>query len=147
MNRRNFLQLCAAAPLAGPLAAQASPTVAFTFDDFRWSAIPKLQPDDVLDAYLEPLAKRKVSATLFVCAKYAGLEPTGTDHAKQAPSQAMDLLERWSDAGHSVGNHSLSHYSFHDPKIAPPFFFEDVQRGAAAIEHLRGSNPSSAFPS
>ena len=65
MNRRAFLGLAAAA-----VSAQPAPRVALSFDDFAWSDIPRLTPDEAMDVFLRPLAKRDLKVTLFVCGKH-----------------------------------------------------------------------------
>jgi len=129
MNRRTFLSLVAAAAQA-----QSSPRVAFTFDDFAWSDIPKLTPDEAMDAFLQPLAKRNLKVTLFVCGRHVNGEP------------GMDLLKRWGGAGHFIGNHTFSHTSYHNPQMTPALFADDIERGQSVIENLPGFRKIFRFP-
>ena len=129
MNRRAFLSLVGAAAHA-----QSSPRVALSFDDFAWSDIPRLTPDEAMDAYLRPLAKRDLKVTLFVCGKHVRGE------------RGLDLLKRWGSAGHLIGNHTFSHNSYHNRQMTTAAFTEDIERGQAAIESLPGFRKIFRFP-
>jgi peptidoglycan/xylan/chitin deacetylase (PgdA/CDA1 family) len=129
MNRRAFLNLVGAAAQG-----QSLPRVAFSFDDFAWSDIPRLTPDEAMDAYLRPLAKRDLKVTLFVCGRHVRGE------------RGLELLKRWGSAGHVIANHTFSHRSYHDPQNSPATFAEDIERGQAVIESLPGFRKIFRFP-
>jgi peptidoglycan/xylan/chitin deacetylase (PgdA/CDA1 family) len=129
MNRRIFLSLVGAAAHA-----ESPPRLAFSFDDFAWNDIPKLTPDEALDAYLQPLAKRNLKVTLFVCGRHVNGE------------RGVELLTRWGRAGHFIGNHTFSHTSYHNPQMTPAAFADDIERGQAAIETLPGFRKIFRFP-
>lgn len=129
MNRRAFLSLVGAAAYA-----QSPARVALSFDDFAWSDIPRLTPDEAMDAYLRPLAKRDLKVTLFVCGRHVKGE------------RGLELLKRWGDAGHLIGNHTFSHRSYHAPESTPAAFAEDIERGQAVIENLPGFRKIFRFP-
>src|SRR5205809_6335337 len=112
MNRRAFLSLVGAAAQA-----QSPPRVALSFDDFAWSDIPRLTPDEAMDAFLRPLANRDLKITLFVCGGHVKGE------------RGLELLKRWGGAGHLIGNHTFSHRSYHNPQSPSAAFFEDIEHG------------------
>ena len=127
MKRRAFLNVLGAAAYG-----QSPPRVALSFDDFAWSDIPRLTPEEAMDAYLRPLAKRDLKVTLFVCGRHVKGE------------RGLDLLKRWGDAGHLIGNHTFSHRSYHNPESTPAAFGEDIERGQAVIESFPDFARSSA---
>jgi peptidoglycan/xylan/chitin deacetylase (PgdA/CDA1 family) len=129
MNRRAFLSLAGAAAYG-----QSPPSVAFSFDDFAWSDIPRMTPDEAMDAFLRPLAKRDLKVTLFVCGRHISGE------------RGLELLKRWGSAGHLIGNHTFSHRSYHNPQNTPAVFAEDIEHGQAAIESLAGFRKIFRFP-
>jgi peptidoglycan-N-acetylglucosamine deacetylase len=129
MNRRAFLSLAGAA-----VYGQSPPSVAFSFDDFAWSDIPRLTPDEAMDAFLRPLAKRDLKVTLFVCGRHVSGE------------RGLELLKRWGSAGHLIGNHTFSHRSYHAPESTPAAFADDIERGQAVIESLTGFRKIFRFP-
>jgi len=101
--RRDFLRLAAIAPIAyAPLlhASDASPEIAFTFDDPKVDSTARLRWQDINDRMLQALAVRKLQATLFVCGKRI-------DHP-----EGKDLIAQWGRAGHAIANHSYSHLYF-----------------------------------
>ncbi len=114
--------------------AQSPPRVALSFDDFAWSDIPRLTADEAMDAFLRPLAKRDLKVTLFVCGRHVKGE------------RGIELLKRWGDAGHLIGNHTFSHRSYHDPDSTPVTFTDDIERGQAVIEGLSGFRKMFRFP-
>ena len=109
MNRREFIKLAAAAPLAGvPLRAlDAKPEIAFTFDDPKTDAGAGLSGPQINERILGVLAKRKIKATLFVC-------------GKRVDSDAgQSLVAAWDRAGHDIANHSYSHMDLNASDASP----------------------------
>lgn len=77
----------------------AAQSVAFTFDDGPSLAeSPRLSPQQRNAAMLAALAKHNVKAALFV---------TAGNGANQA--EGLALARAWGQAGHALGNHSMSH--------------------------------------
>jgi len=82
--------------LAPQLHAQ---SVAFTFDDGpTLSETPRLTPQARNGAMLAALAKHKVKAALFVTCGHGADRPEG-----------LALARAWGQAGHAVGNHTMTH--------------------------------------
>jgi peptidoglycan/xylan/chitin deacetylase (PgdA/CDA1 family) len=103
---RRWQWLAAAAMAVLALHTQAQ-TVAFTFDDGpRMAATPRLSPQQRNQAMLDALAAHKVKAALFVTAGFGANEPQG-----------LALARAWGEAGHAVGNHSMTHPDLHSAKV------------------------------
>ena len=89
---------------AGAACAQ---TVAVTFDDGPSLAeTPRLAPGERNAALLAALAKHKVQAALFVTAGNGANRPAG-----------LALARAWGEAGHAVGNHTMTHPDLHGAAV------------------------------
>lgn len=109
------------------LAAQAQ-TVALTFDDGpRLAATPLLSPQQRNDALLKTLKQRGVPAALFV---------TAANGAKQ--SAGLALARAWGDAGHAIGNHTVTHLDLNSAKVTLAQYQQEVQECDAIIRSLPG---------
>ena len=76
--------------------------IAITMDDPNLEPTPLLTPEARDQNILDALQKHHVKAGLFVRGMYV-------DHP-----QGNNLLKRWNDAGHLIGNHTYSHISLND---------------------------------
>jgi len=100
--------LCACAPhgasvtdraAAAPLHPSSAPTIALTFDDGpNLMATPLLSAAQRNQALLDALAQHGVQATLFVTVDRGADRPEG-----------LALARAWGAAGHTVGNHTVTH--------------------------------------
>ena len=107
MNRRDFLRLGFATPLAYvPLSQRKFPEIAFTFDDPRLDGGTGLCWQEVNERILAALSLRKLKATLFVCGQRID-QPEGSQ-----------LIGQWDRAGHAIASHSYSHFFFNASKDA-----------------------------
>lgn len=90
-------------------AAQAQePTLALSFDDGpRLSATPRLTPAERNQAMLAALKKHGVTAALFVTTGNGADRPEG-----------LALARAWGDAGHAIGNHTVTHPDFNSDKVS-----------------------------
>ncbi|MBC3918845.1 polysaccharide deacetylase family protein [Undibacterium sp. CY18W] len=103
-------------------------TVAFTFDDGpQLEQTPKLSPQQRNQAMLDALARHGVSAALFV---------TGDNGANQPAGYA--LAKAWSDAGHAIGNHSMTHPDLHSEKVSLAQYQQEVLDCDKIISSLSG---------
>lgn len=139
MNRRQLLELGllvgagAALERAGRAAAQGqAPQIAFTFDDFNVFDVPTLSGAARNRALLEALQAHGLKAAVFAVGRNVEKPET------------MRLLESWSEAGHTVGNHTYSHSRY----SRAPFrdFTEDVLRCDALLRRLPQFRKWCRFP-
>ncbi|PWF46685.1 polysaccharide deacetylase family protein [Massilia glaciei] len=96
-------------------AAQAQ-SVAFTFDDGpKLGPTPRLTPRQRNDALLAALAKHRVKAALFVTAANGADVPAG-----------YALAKAWGEAGHALGNHTMTHPDLNDPKLSLAQYQQEI---------------------
>lgn len=98
------------------LGTAAAQTVAFTFDDGpRLEQTPLMTPQQRNDALLGALAAHHVSAALFVTCGNGANEPAG-----------LALAKAWGDAGHAVGNHTMTHPDLNSTKVTLAQYRQEV---------------------
>ena len=103
-------------------------SVAFTFDDGpKLDATPRLSPQQRNAALLAALAKHKVKAALFVTASFGATKPEG-----------YALARAWGDAGHAIGNHTMTHPDLNKPTVTLAQYQKEVQDCDAIIKTLPG---------
>ena len=103
-------------------------TVAITIDDGpNLEQTPRLSPEQRNQTMLNALAKHGVSAALFVTADYAAKQPAGYALAKD-----------WGDAGHAVGNHTMSHPNLHSDKVSLAQYQQEILDCDQIISTLPG---------
>jgi peptidoglycan-N-acetylglucosamine deacetylase len=103
MNRRKFVSLVLAAPLAGGPTSwtkDGRPEIAFTFDGPKTDGGGGLSWQQINDRILETLDKRKIKSVLFVCGK------------RVESDAGQRLVAAWDRSGQDIGNHSYSHLYF-----------------------------------
>lgn len=111
----------------GTIPAQAQ-SVAFTFDDGPSLAeTPRLSAQQRNAAMLAALAKHKVKAALFVTAAFGATKPEG--HA---------LARAWGEAGHAIGNHTMTHPDLNSPKVTLAQYQKEVMDCDAIISTMPG---------
>ncbi|MDQ1921050.1 polysaccharide deacetylase family protein [Massilia pseudoviolaceinigra] len=116
--------LCAGL-LSGAACAQ---SVAFSFDDGPSLAeTPRLSPQQRNQAMLDALAKHKVKAALFVTAGNGADKRAG--HA---------LARAWGEAGHAIGNHTMTHPDLDSAKISLAQYWQEVMDCDKIIASLPG---------
>lgn len=131
MDRRSFLQTLGTAAaftlLSGKLrASNSKPQLAITMDDPALTTAGGLSPMELNAKILGHLDRHKIKAALFVC----GMRVDNADGHK--------LLETWNDAGHTLGNHTYSHWYLHSQKITLQAYCDDIARGeSVASQHTR----------
>ena len=109
------------------LAAQAQ-SVAFTFDDGpRLAPGPLLTPEQSNAALLATLKKQGVQAALFVTSGNGADQPAG-----------LALARAWGEAGHAIGNHTVTHLDLNSAKVSLTQYEQEVLACDAIIRTLPG---------
>jgi peptidoglycan/xylan/chitin deacetylase (PgdA/CDA1 family) len=124
--------LCAALLAWLPLAAVAQ-VIGLTFDD---GLDPASHPRAAAwnTRLLNALDKQVLHAIVFPSLRHIGGE------------RGLPLIERWSAAGHGVGNHTAEHLNLGSPQVTLPRFIDGVERADAALRALPGFMPLLRFP-
>lgn len=113
--------------VAASTAAHAQ-SVAFSFDDGpRLAPTPLMSPQQRNQAMLEALARNKVKAALFVTCGNGATQPAG-----------YALAEAWGQAGHMVGNHTMTHPDLHDARLSLAQYEQEVLDCDAVIRGMPG---------
>jgi len=122
---RCFALLLAAALTVSTAQAQ---SVAFTFDDApNMQDLPRLSPAQRNAAMLAALARHKVKAALFVTAANGATGPEG-----------RALVQAWGDAGHVIGNHTMTHLDLDSSAVTLAQYQQEVRDCDAVIRPLPG---------
>ncbi len=127
--RREFLRHCGAVAAASALPLRAAPPekprVAVTIDDPATTVSPSLSWKAANRALLDALEKWNLKVALFVCGM------------RLDSAQGKELLGQWDEAGHSICNHSYSHFNFNSPKTTYDDFVADFDHNEALIKPYR----------
>lgn len=103
-------------------------SVAFTFDDGpRLAATPLLSPAQRNAAILAALKQQGVGAALFVTSGNGADRPQG-----------LALARAWGEAGHAIGNHTVTHLDLNSAKVSLAQYQQEVLDCDAIIGHLPG---------
>ncbi|WP_377701658.1 polysaccharide deacetylase family protein [Pseudoduganella sp. UC29_71] len=113
--------------LACATAAHAQ-SVAFTFDDGpNLEATPRLSAQQRNAAMLAALDKHGVKAALFVTAGNGANQPEG-----------LALARAWGEAGHAIGNHTMTHPDLHSAKLTLAQYQQEILDCDRIISTLPG---------
>jgi peptidoglycan/xylan/chitin deacetylase (PgdA/CDA1 family) len=139
MNRRQFagnLGLFIAATGMGKARALASlaprPQVAITIDDFNVFDTPQLSGAARNQMILDALKGHSLKAAVFVNGKYVDNEKT------------LPLVRAWDERGHMIGNHSYSHFYYHNTEFEK--FTADILRNEALLKQFPRFRKFFRFP-
>ncbi len=103
----------AAALTAVNASAQA---VALTFDDGpNLQTTPLMTPQERNQSILDTLARHQIKAALFVTANNGAITPEG-----------LLLAKAWGQAGHAIGNHTMSHLDLNSDQITLAQYEQEV---------------------
>jgi peptidoglycan-N-acetylglucosamine deacetylase len=103
-------------------------SVAITIDDGpQLNETPLLSPQQRNKALLAALAKHGAKAALFVTVNNGANRPEG-----------LALLRAWSEAGHAIGNHTITHLNLHNEKVTLQQYQQEIQDCDALIRQLPG---------
>lgn len=112
-------------PVAGTASAQ---TFAVTLDDGpHLHATPLLSPAERNRALLDALAKHKVKGALFVTVQNGAARPEG-----------LALARAWGEAGHFIGNHTMTHPDLNKADVTLAKYQEEILACDAVIRELPG---------
>jgi peptidoglycan-N-acetylglucosamine deacetylase len=122
------IALLAAACLLFPSYSAYAQSVAFTFDDApNMTALPRLPAEQRNAAMLAALAKHKVQAALFVTASNGATE-----------AQGNALVRAWGDAGHVIGNHTMTHPDLNSEAVTLAQYQKEILDCDAVIRTMPG---------
>jgi peptidoglycan/xylan/chitin deacetylase (PgdA/CDA1 family) len=123
----------ATAALAPLASAQ---TVVLTFDDGPTLAeTPRMSPPQRNQAMLDALARHRVKAVLFVTAGNGANQPEG-----------YALAKAWGDAGHLVGNHTMTHPGIDDAGVSLAQYQQQILDCDAITSTLPGYRKWFRYP-
>lgn len=121
-------RLLSAAVLALSACAAQAQSVAFTFDDGpRVAETPLLSPQQRNQALLDALAAHKVSAALLVTCGNGADQPAG-----------YALAQKWGQAGHVIGNHTMTHPDLNSAKVTLAQYQQELSDCDRIIAPLPG---------
>lgn len=124
----NYLKALAASLLFALTGAAAAQSVAFTFDDApNMKDGPHMTAQQRNAAMLAALARHRVKAALFVTAGY------GADR-----SEGHKLVRAWGEAGHTIGNHTMTHPDLHSEKVSVAQYQNEILDCDAIIRTMPG---------
>jgi peptidoglycan-N-acetylglucosamine deacetylase len=135
MNRRQFTKTIGIGAVALGLtgskthASAQPPHLAITMDDFRWNDEVRLTPEARNQAILDIFSANRIKAALFV-------KGGNVDNER-----GKNLLKRWDESGHVIGNHTYSHRSLNSEITAAEYeadilHAEDILKGFSQFQKL-----------
>ena len=111
-------------------------SVAFTFDDGpKLESTPRLSPQARNEAMLAALKRHGVRAALLVTLGNGADRPEG-----------LALARAWGEAGHFIGNHTVTHPDLNAQATTLAHYTADIQACDAVIRTLPGFRPWFRFP-
>src|SRR5436190_1644384 len=108
------------------------PQVAITMDDFNVYDTPALSGMARNRAILEALNQHNLKASIFVTGKYVDNETN------------IALLRLWNKEGHTIGNHTYSHWYY--PDVSFQKYAEDILRNETLLKQLPRYRKYFRFP-
>jgi peptidoglycan/xylan/chitin deacetylase (PgdA/CDA1 family) len=119
---------------AGQYQLRAQPTISFTFDDGVTDDMPGYPFEIWNKMLLDNLDHAGIKAIFFV---------TG-DNKTDLKGQA--LLQSWSDRGHRIGNHTMSHLNYGSRQTTYKQFASEFVKTDSIITQYAGFIPMFRFP-
>lgn len=110
------------------------PTVAFTFDDGSIQDMPGYTLEEWNERLLAGLKKYELQAVLF----WTGGNKSG--------KKAEYVLRSWGDAGHLIGNHTLTHPNFNSSRTSLDKMQNELSGNDEIISQYKGYIPLFRFP-
>ena len=139
MNRREFSKTIGAGIVSLSLgritnARKPSPQIAITMDDFSWANAIHQTAEQRNQSILDTLSGHSLHAAIFV---------VGRNIEDQ---QGKNLLAKWNDAGHLIGNHTYSHRNFGSSSMSLESFEQDILRAELLLQSFTGFRKYFRFP-
>jgi peptidoglycan/xylan/chitin deacetylase (PgdA/CDA1 family) len=134
MNRRTFtksLALCVTGIGFRGVPVKPAPQFSITMDDFNWQNAVKLSAAERNDAILNSL---QAKAALFVVGR--NIEA----------AEGKQLLTKWDEAGHLIGNHTYSHRNYNASDVVVPEYLQDILRAEALLKDFPRFRKYFRFP-
>jgi len=111
------------------------PQVSITMDDFFWLAnTVRLTGAERNHAILDTLSKHSLKAALFVIGRNIESEA------------GKNLLRKWNDAGHLIGNHTYSHRNYAASEMTAAAFEQDILRAETLLKDFSRFRKYFRFP-
>lgn len=104
---------------------QAAPMVLSIDDGPSLQPTPRLTPQQRHAALLQALQQRRVTAVLYVTLNFGANRPEG-----------MALARAWGEAGHLLGNHTVTHADLNDDKVPLERYLGEIAACDAAMKAL-----------
>ncbi|GHG75076.1 hypothetical protein GCM10010919_29050 [Alishewanella longhuensis] len=116
--------------------AQHPKYISITFDDVPIHGeftLPAQSLKEINQQLLDTLKKYEIKATGFV----------NESHLKNNPELLQSLLSDWHKHGHTLGNHTFSHISYHQADLNT--YLADIQKGATITQTVLGEQKQKFF--
>ncbi len=105
----------------------AQPIVLSVDDGPSLAATPRFSPARRHQALLDTLARHRITAVLYVTLDF------GADR-----EEGLDMALQWGEAGHLLGNHTVTHLDLHDPAVTLVRYQDEILRCDEAMSSLPG---------
>lgn len=140
MNRREFTKVLGVSAvslsfgkvLGGP--RKSTPQISITMDDFSWGNAIHQSASERNRSILDILSSHSLKAALFVIGR--NIEA----------NEGKDLLSKWDQAGHLIGNHTYSHRNFNSPTMTLEAFEEQILHAESLLKGFGGFKKYFRFP-
>ncbi len=119
---------------APTVSSSKQPIVSFSFDDGSTTDYPRHSHTEWNARLLATLKKHKLHAMFFV-------KGSGMDNVA-----GRAVMKSWSAEGHSIANHSYSHFNFSSKRISLDTFQKDFLFNHQFLKNLDGFVPFFRFP-
>jgi len=107
--------------------AQPYPLVVTLDDGPSLATTPRMTPQERHEAILRALADHGATAVLYVTLNFGANHPEG-----------MAMARRWGEAGHLLGNHTVSHPDLHADKVPLAQYLAEIDACDAAMHGVPG---------
>ncbi len=111
---------------APPQAQPSAQALVLSIDDGpSLATTPRLSPAQRHQALLDTLARHRITAVLYVTLDF------GADR-----KQGLEMALQWGEAGHLLGNHTVTHLDLHDPAVSLVRYQDEILQCDSAMGGL-----------